>query len=67
MNVKEIKEKYPRGTKLQLIKMDDVQAPPEGTIGIVKYVDDAASIHVRWETGSSLSLIPDVDEFKIIE
>ena len=30
-------------------------------------VDDAGQLLVRWETGSSLSLIPDVDSFRIAE
>lgn len=30
-----LKEEYPVGTKIQLIKMDDCQAPPIGTKGTV--------------------------------
>ena len=30
-------------------------------------VDDAGQILVRWETGSSLSLIPGVDSFHIVQ
>ena len=62
-----IKAQYPEGTKIKLIAMDDMQAPPPGTIGTVVCVDDAGSIHVRWETGSGLALIPGVDSFKKIE
>ena len=45
-NVKEIREKFPVGTKVELIKMDDIQAPPPGTKGIVRRIDDAGNIHV---------------------
>ena len=58
---------YPRGTKVKLLAMDDPQAPPTGTMGEVMGVDDAGQILVRWETGSSLSLIPGVDSFRIAE
>lgn len=66
MTVQEIKKKYPVGTKIRLIHMDDTQAPPPGTIGTVSHVDDIGSIHMRWETGSGLALIADQDQFEIV-
>ena len=51
------KEKYKRGDRVKLIKMDDYQAPPKGTQGTVLGVDDAGSIMVSWDTGSSLSVV----------
>lgn len=65
--VKEIREMYPKGAVVRLIHMEDYIHPvPDGTIGVVDYVDDAGQIHMRWETGSGLALVPDVDEFKRI-
>ena len=55
------------GMRVRLIKMDDVQAPPIGTIGTVTGVDDIGTIHVHWDTGSSLGLIPDEDEWEVVE
>lgn len=60
-----MREQYPVGTEIELIRMDDKQAPPAGTKGIVTHIDDIGTIHINWETGSSLGLIPDVDEFTI--
>lgn len=57
---------YPKGTKVRLLAMDDIQAPPVGTNGEVRGVDDAGSILVSWENGSSLSLILGIDEFECI-
>ena len=57
-----LRKKYPVGTKLRLVHMDDVQAPPKGTIGEVTCVDDIGSVHVKWETGSSLAVIPEIDK-----
>lgn len=62
-----LRKKYPTGTIVQLISMNDEQAPPGGTIGKVMFVDDAGSIHVKWQNGSSLALIPEVDSFKVIK
>jgi len=47
--------------------MDDPQAPPMRTMGMLMGVDDAGQLLVRWATGSSLSLIPGVDSFRIAE
>ena len=62
-----LRKYYPRGTKVKLLAMDDPQAPQTGTMGEILGVDDAGQIIVRWETGSSLSLIPSVDSFRIAE
>lgn len=57
----ELRKQYPVGTKVRLVNMDDTQAPPVGTLGVVKGVDDTASLLVSWETGSSLSVLYGVD------
>ena len=62
-----LREQHPHGTKVELLSMDDRQAPPMGTMGEVMGVDDAGQLLVRWETGSSLSLIPGVDSFRIVQ
>ena len=62
-----LQRQCPRGTKVELLGMDDPQAPPTGTTGEVMGVDDAGQLLVRWETGSSLSLIPGVDSFRIVQ
>lgn len=65
--VEEIREMYPAGTRVELISMgDDPQPVPPGTIGTVKHIDDAGTIHVSWSTGSSLGVIPGVDFIRII-
>ena len=55
------------GDRVELIRMDDDQAPPIGTRGTVWLIDDMGTIHVRWDNGSGLGLIPNVDEYKIIK
>ena len=62
-----LRERYPRGTRVELLGMDDPQAPPMGTRGEILGVDDAGQILIRWETGSSLSLISGVDSFRIVQ
>lgn len=50
-----LKEIYPEGTRIRLVKMDDKQAPPVGTCGTVTYVDDIGNIHTKWDNGSCLA------------
>ena len=61
-----LKEKFPKYTRLKLISMDDIQAPPSGTFGTVLGVDDIGMILVKWDNGSTLSLIPEEDKFIIV-
>ena len=65
--IERLRKKYPAGTVVELVSMDDAQAPLAGTLGTVWGVDDAGSILCRWQNGSSLSLIPEVDDFRIIK
>ena len=37
--------------------MDDVLAPPIGTKGTVKDVDDTGSLLMRWDNGSGLNVV----------
>lgn len=53
---------FPRGCRVELIRMDDPQAPPIGTLGTVKAVDDIGTIHVAWDNGSSLGVVLGVDD-----
>jgi hypothetical protein len=56
-----------KGTRVRLVSMDDMQAPPAGTEGTVQYVDDAGTMHVQWDTGGSLGLVPGEDEWELVE
>ena len=52
-----LRKTYPAGTRVELVRMDDVQAPPIGTKGTVTGVDDTASIMVSWDNGSGLNVV----------
>ena len=62
------KEMYPKGTRIELISMYDPFAPIyPGTKGTVEFVDDMGQIHMRWDNGRTLAIIPGEDSFKKIE
>lgn len=62
--LKRLRDTYPAGTRVELIQMDDVQAPPVGTKGTVTGVDDTGSLLVNWDNGSGLNVIWDIDSVK---
>ena len=41
-----LRSRYPKGARVELVRMDDPQAPPVGTKGTVLGVDDVGSILV---------------------
>ena len=60
--VERIRQEYPVGCRVELLRMDDPQAPPIGTKGTVRSVDDTGSIMVAWDSGGSLNVLFGVDE-----
>lgn len=64
--VERIRKEYPVGCRVELVKMDDVQAPPVGTKGTVIAVDDAASLIVKWDNGCGLNVVYGEDYAKRI-
>lgn len=61
-----IRQIYSKGTRVELKRMDDPQAPPIGTRGTVTGVDDVGSIMVNWDNGVCLNIVPFVDECRIV-
>ena len=61
-----LRERFKPGSRVELLKMDDVQAPPIGTRGTVVGVDDIGSIMVNWDNGSGLSVAYGEDECKVV-
>lgn len=52
-----LRQLYPAGTRVELLQMEDVQAPPVGTKGTVYGVDDTGSLMVSWDNGSGLNVV----------
>ncbi len=60
--VERVRWEYPAGCRVELLRMDDAQAPPVGTRGTVTGVDDTGSVMVRWDNGSGLHAVYGEDE-----
>lgn len=64
--LEELRKRYPVGTVVELVRMNDIQAPPVGTKGVVEVIDDMGTIHVKWENGSSLGVVYGEDICRVI-
>lgn len=59
------KQRYPAGTRIEINNMDDPYAPIQsGTRGTVDFVDDIGTVHIKWDDGRALGIIPGEDSFR---
>ena len=65
--VERLRKEYPNGTRVELVQMDDAQAPPVGTLGTVIGVDDTGSLLMNWDNGSGLNVIYGEDVVKKVQ
>lgn len=68
-DVEELKRKYAKGIRLRMTKdMQDEygQGIKKGIEGTVTGVDDIGNIHVHWDCGSGLAIIPEIDSFEVV-
>ena len=62
------KKQYPAGCRVELHRMEDPWSPvPSGTKGTVVCVDDAGQLHMQWDNGRTLALVPGADSFSRID
>ena len=64
-------EKDPRakeGMRIKMVSMSDDPNPIlMGTEGTINFIDDMGVIHVKWDDGRVLGVIPGVDRYKLME
>ena len=65
--IQRLRDGFPRGSRVELIRMDDPQAPPIGTLGTVIGIDDLGTIHVNWDNGSGLGVAYGEDSCRRID
>ena len=65
--VEQVRREYPVGTRVELLKMADKQAPTVGTKGTVRGVDEAASLLVDWDNGCGLNVVFNEDKVRKLD
>ena len=57
-----------KGKRIELISITDPYTDlKSGDRGTIDFVDDMGTIHVSWDNGSQLGLVPSEDQYKILE
>ena len=60
-------DKTLEGKRIRLTEdMDDSQPIRKNEEGTIKFTDGIGQIHVKWDNGRSLAVIPNVDKFVIL-
>lgn len=63
--VENLRKQYPKGTRIELISMDDPYSDlATGDRGSVILIDDSGTAHIRWDTGSGLGLVYGEDSYR---
>lgn len=63
-----LRSQYPRGTRVQLVHMNDPYSNlKSGDKGTVEFIDDIGSIFCTWDNGSTLGVVYGEDAVKIIK
>lgn len=56
-----------QGKRIRLISMNDDPRPIEpNTMGTIQFTDGMGQLQVIWDNGRRLAVIPEVDEYEII-
>lgn len=65
--VEALRAKYPKGTIVELVSMNDPYGGPKpGERGVVDHVDDSGTVFVRWKSGSGLGVVYGKDKIRIV-
>jgi hypothetical protein len=66
--IERLRQNYPRGTRVELISMDDPYTKLiPGDLGTVTDIDDTGTVFVNWDKGSSLGLVYGIDHYRKVE
>ncbi len=52
-----LRDRFPRGARVELVSMADPDPVPTGTMGTVQGVNCFGDLEVAWDNGRSLSVI----------
>jgi hypothetical protein len=67
-NVQALKMRYPKGTRVELVRLDDPYTNLKpGVLGTVDIIDDAGTIFCLWDNGATLGVAYGEDEIACVD
>jgi len=54
------------GKRIKCVEMNDEHPVESGVEGTVRGVDDMGTIHVNWDNGRTLGIVPSEDKYEMI-
>jgi hypothetical protein len=62
-----VSSKVEIGDRVRLLSLsDDWSDLKPGALGTVIHIDDLGTVHVDWDSGSSLGLVPGQDSYEVL-
>lgn len=59
---------YPKGTRVELVRMNDPYTKLKpGDLGAVDFIDDAGTIFCLWDNGSTLGVVYGEDKIALLD
>jgi len=65
--LEQLRREYPVGCRVELLQIDDVTAPPIGTVETVTGIDDTGSIMADWDDSSGLNCLYGIDRVRKVD
>lgn len=56
-----------KGKRIVCLHMYDPHPIEPNTLGTIQFIDDAGVIHVLWDNGRTLGIVPDEDNYEIFD
>ena len=57
-----------KGKRIELVSTSDPYTKLKpGDRGTVQFIDDIGTVHVAWDNGSTLGLVPGEDQFRLLK
>lgn len=55
-----------KGMRIRMLHMEDQNGVDEGMEGTIFKIDDLGTLHVHWDDGSQLGVIPELDKYQLL-
>ena len=54
------------GMRIRMLSMEDEFPVDEGMEGTIYTIDDLGTLHVKWDDGRNIGIIPGIDEYQVL-